>query len=151
MPIIHPFLSLHKSQKLFLDHLGVYVAQIDSVAQLKILRLSRREQLIMLEIGDDRIDTASSFVDYMHENYGFSKSSVWYCLKGLKEAGMADFANKAEQGKPLELTRNGRSGLAKIEPSRSIILAQFSNSFLETQKTGLLGRNYAARLNLRTG
>ncbi len=115
------------------------MAQITSV-ELKVLKLNRREQLIMFEIGKDAIDTASCFVDYMQENYGFSKSSVWYCLNRLKECGMAEFANRIEQGKPLCLTKHGLSELAKFGNSRNEILEEFSSSFL-----GRLQKNGAGR------
>jgi hypothetical protein len=106
------------------------VALVYTRVDFKELKLSRREQLIMLEIGKDRIDTASSFVDYLQENYGFSKSSIWYCLNRLKDYGLAEFANKVEQGKPLSLTKHGRVELGKLEGSRNEIMTHFSNSFL---------------------
>lgn len=99
--------------------------------ELKKLKLTRREQLIMLEIGNDRIDSASSFVDYMNENYGFSKSSMWYCLNRMREHGIAQFANKGEQGMPLYLTDSGLSELGKFINERNEIIREFSNSFLK--------------------
>jgi len=107
------------------------VALVYPRLEFKELKLSKREQLLLLEIGRDQIDTASSFVDYMHENYGLSKSSVWYCLNRLKEYGVAEFANKAEQGKPLRLTKQGLSQLAKYGHGRNAILEEFSNIFLD--------------------
>lgn len=68
----------------------------------------------MFEIGRDRIDSASSFVNYVYEVYGFSKSSVWYNLNRLKELGILDFANKDEVGKPLCLTRAGLNEMGGI-------------------------------------
>lgn len=133
------FLSLHKTQKLFLNPLGVYVAQIYSRVYSKEIKLSRREQLIMLEIGNDRIDTASSFVDYLQENYGFSKSSSWYCLNRLKEYGLAEFANRYDPGKPLRLTKEGLDQLNILEHMRNELITHFSTSFLSEQR---LGRNY---------
>jgi DNA-binding PadR family transcriptional regulator len=103
-----------------------------------------REQLIMLEIGSDRIDTASSFVDYVNEEYGFSKSSVWYNLNQLKEHGLAEFANKEEIGKPLCLTRIGKSQLGSLEPSRRDLLAHFSGVLMQrVGPYGGLGNGYA--------
>ncbi len=110
------------------------MAQIYTSVELKRFKLSRREQLILLEIGKDRIDTASSFVDYMQENYGFSKSSMWYCLNRMKEFGVAEFANKAEHGKPLCLTKIGLSELAKLEVSRNEIVTRFTTSFLNSTR-----------------
>lgn len=118
------------------------VQSYTSSGELKSLKLSRREQLILLEIGRDRIDTASSFVDYMEENYGFSKSSIWYCLNQLKESGLVEFANKTEQGKPLCLTRLGLSGLGRLEGSRNEIVTQFSTTFLNGARAGLGSRYY---------
>jgi hypothetical protein len=136
-------LSLHKSQKLFLNPLGVYVAQIYTTSvELKSLKLSRREQLILLEIGKDKIDTASSFVDYMHENYGFSKSSTWYCLNKLKELRIAEFANKAEQGKPLSLTKLGVVELGRLEGSRNEIVTRFSNTFMSSMENSSYDRQF---------
>jgi DNA-binding PadR family transcriptional regulator len=96
----------------------------------KDIKLGRREQLLLLEIGRDRIDTASSFVDYIRDMYGFSKSSVWYCLNRLRDFGLVEFANKDEIGKPLSLTRQGLTELARVEPGRNEIIMRFSNSFL---------------------
>lgn len=77
--------------------------------------LTRREQLLVLEIGMDRIDSASSFVGYISEAYGFSKSSVWYNLNRLKEKGVVDFATKDEPGKALLLTKEGACELHIME------------------------------------
>jgi biotin operon repressor len=63
-------------------------------AMAKVALLSQREQLIVLEIDHDAIDSASSFVDYISDEYGISKSSVWYNLNCLKEEGVIDFADK---------------------------------------------------------
>jgi DNA-binding PadR family transcriptional regulator len=83
----------------------------------RILKLSRREQLILLEIGYDAIDSASAFVGYMSEEYGFSKSSLWYNLKRLKERKLLDFATKDEPGKTLVLTRRGAEQLRTLVSS----------------------------------
>ncbi len=61
----------------------------------------------MTEIGYGQIDTATSFVEYMYDKYGFSRSCVWYNLKKLKMLGLLDFAERAEIGKPLRLTERG--------------------------------------------
>ena len=100
-------------------------------------KLSRREQLLMLEIGADRIDTASSFVNYVNEEYGFSKSSVWYNLNRLKEQGLVEFANKDEIGKPLNLTRVGRDQLHDFEKSRGELETYFSRALV--QRVSMLG------------
>ncbi len=80
----------------------------------KLPRLTRREQLVVLEIGGDTIDSASAFVAYMSEIYGFSKSSVWYNLNRLKEKGVVDFATKEEPGKSLTLTGTGEKRLTAL-------------------------------------
>lgn len=97
-----------------------------AITRLTCNRLNRREQLLVLEIGRDRIDTASSFVDYISDSYGFSKSSAWYCLKRLRELGLAEFANKEEPGKPLTLTRAGEHHLCIIERSKGELIGHFS-------------------------
>jgi hypothetical protein len=125
--------------------LGVYVALVYTRLESKKLKLSKREQLLLLEIGRDRIDTASCFVDYIKENYGISKSSVWYCLNMLKEYGIAQFANKIEQGKPLCLTKQGLSILKVFESSKNEIVEWFVNSFLsksEKKESQRYSRNY---------
>jgi DNA-binding PadR family transcriptional regulator len=81
---------------------------------------------MLLEIGSDVIDTASSFVNYMSEAYGFSKSSVWYVLNRLKEKGVVDFASKDEIGKGMALTKAGLDRLRTIEPLRNNIMDRFS-------------------------
>ncbi len=119
------------------------MAQLTTSVEFKNLKLTRREQLILVEIGRDRIDTASSFVDYIEENYGLSKSSVWYCLKRLKELEVLGFASKEEQGKPLALTRQGLGELSRIESSRNEIMEEFSGSFLEKRATYSYNYGYA--------
>jgi DNA-binding HxlR family transcriptional regulator len=71
----------------------------------------------MTEIGYDEIETATSFVEYLYEKYGFSKSCIWYNLKKLKKLNIVDFSEKAEiepAHKPLSLTRKGVSLLRNI-------------------------------------
>lgn len=90
--------------------------------------LSRREQLVMLEIGLDSIASASSFVEYMCDSYGISKSSVWYILKRLKDRNLLDFATKDEPGKILGLTRYGKDALQTVERSKMEILNYFTDT-----------------------
>jgi hypothetical protein len=106
-------------------------------AQAKVELLSQREQLIILEVDRDVIDSASSFVDYISDEYGISKSSVWYNLNCLKEKGVIDFADKQHQGKPLMLTRNGAGQLDALARRRSAVLEAFS---------GRTGVGYAAEV-----
>jgi DNA-binding PadR family transcriptional regulator len=115
------------------------VAQMVYSGVYKDIKIGRREQLIMLEIGKDQIDTASSFVDYIRDMYGFSKSSVWYCLNRLRESRLVEFANRDEIGKPLSLTRQGLGELAKVEPSRNEIIMRFSSSFLSSNEKRVRG------------
>lgn len=119
------------------------MAQIYSRVYTKEIKLGRREQLILLEISKDKIDTASSFVDYLQDNYGFSKSSSWYCLNRLKEFGLVDFANRVELGKPLCLTKVGLAELNRLEGVRNEVLAYFSSSFLADQN------DYSYKSNFR--
>ena len=101
----------------------------------------------MLEIGYDSIDTASSFVDYVSEEYGFSKSSVWYNLKRLKDFGLVEFANREEIGKPLCLTRVGRSQLGSFEKLRRELLTRFSTRLVQRiEPFGGVGAGYAGRV-----
>lgn len=103
------------------------MVQMEATTRLGIgVMLTRREQLVMLEIGTDSIASASSFVEYMCDSYGISKSSVWYILKRLKERNLLDFATKDEHGKSLELTRPGREKLGLLEHSRMEILNYFT-------------------------
>jgi len=110
------------------------VAQMLYSRVYRDIRLSRREQLMLLEIGEDLIDTASGFVDYMREAYGFSKSSIWYCLNRLKEFGLVEFANREELGKPLRLTKQGLGELTRLDGSKNELIAHFSNSFMESME-----------------
>ncbi len=113
----------------------------------KEIRISRREQLMLLEIEEDFIDTASSFVDYMKDEYGFSKSSVWYCLNRLKGFGLVEFANKDEIGKPLSLTRHGLDELARLESIRNEVIDRFSGEFVQKMQSKSASANYANRYN----
>ncbi len=70
-------------------------------------KLCEKEKIIIMEIGYEQIDSASAFVDYVYEEYGLSKSTVWYNLKKLKKKGILSFAEKGEEQKPLELTKLG--------------------------------------------
>ena len=88
---------------------------ISSRIQKVVARLSQRERLIVMEIGLDSIDSASAFVSYINESYGFSKSSVWYNLNRLKEKGAVDFATKEEPGKQLMLTKAGVAEFRSME------------------------------------
>ena len=83
---------------------------------IKSLVKTRKEQIIIAEIGFDHITTATSFVEYVFEKYGFSRSCVWYNLKKLKKKGVVDFSEKceAEAYKPLYLTKEGVSTLRAI-------------------------------------
>ncbi len=92
-----------------------------------LLRLTEREQLVILEIGSDAIDSASSFVGYISDTYSISKSSVWYLLNRLKEKGMLDFASKDELGKPLRLTQLGRSTLEGINAKGKDLMARYES------------------------
>ena len=109
----------------------------------KDLRLSRREQLMLLEIGDDLIDAASGFVDYMREAYGFSKSSIWYCLNRLKEFGLVEFANREDVGKPLRLTKQGLGELTRLDGLKNELIAHFSSSYIESMENRSGGSTYA--------
>ncbi len=86
--------------------------------ELEKIKLSERELLVVSEIGSDMIDSASKFVDYMSDVFGFSKSSVWYTLNRLKERGILDFASRFEVGKPLVLTDEGRARLSTAPQER---------------------------------
>ncbi len=105
--------------------------------------LTRREQLVMLEIGIDSIGSASSFVEYMSDSYRISRSSVWYLLKRLKEKNLLDFATKEEPGKSLELTKQGRECLMLVQRSKTDILEYFTGAALQ-QSVGIhrLGLGY---------
>ncbi len=69
---------------------------------------------MLAEIGKDEIISASSFVDYISDQYLMPKSTAWYVLRKLKDRGMIDFASKDEVGKPLQLTRKGLRELSGL-------------------------------------
>jgi hypothetical protein len=119
-----------------------YVAHVYTI--LNETRLSKREQLLVLEIGRDRIDTASSFVDYIQDSYGFSKSSAWYCLNKLRELGLVEFANRDEPGKPLLLTKAGEHELCAIERSKIELMSHFNNILynMMTQRNSAISRGW---------
>jgi DNA-binding PadR family transcriptional regulator len=89
---------------------------------------------MLIEIGRDVIDTASSFVNYISEEYGFSKSSVWYVLNKLKAKGVIDFASRDEIGKGMSLTVLGLDHLGRMESSKNTIVDRFSDRFLRRQQ-----------------
>jgi DNA-binding PadR family transcriptional regulator len=100
----------------------------------------------MLEIGFDSMDSASGFVDYVSEEYGFSKSSVWYNLKRLKDFGLVEFANREEIGKPLCLTREGRGQLGAFEKSKRELVEHFNRALVQrVGPIGGLGTSYTER------
>jgi DNA-binding PadR family transcriptional regulator len=101
------------------------VTRVVSIA----LDLSRREQLLLLEIGRDGADSASGFVGYMSDVYRFSKSSLWYNLKRMKDKGILDFASREQPGKALALTRHGLRMLERLARS-GIKLQEFENAML---------------------
>lgn len=78
----------------------------------------------------------------MREAYGFSKSSIWYCLNRLKEFGLVEFANREELGKPLRLTKQGLGELTRLDGSKNELIAHFSSSFMESME-GRSGSAYA--------
>ncbi len=77
--------------------------------------LSRKERVILSEIGIGYIPTATSFVEYIAGKYGISASGVWYTLKKLKEKRVVDFMERGrgEECKPLSLTPGGREIVRK--------------------------------------
>ncbi|MGC8587232.1 MAG: hypothetical protein ACP5K9_03025 [Candidatus Micrarchaeia archaeon] len=79
---------------------------------------SQKEEILVSEIGLDHITSATAFVDYVSDKYGFSRSGVWYTLKKLKQKGMVDFAEKGEQYRPLELTRSGIATVRSVVQAR---------------------------------
>ena len=99
---------------------------IYSRAIAKEVALGKREQLLVLEIDRDVIDSASSFVDYISDEYGISKSSVWYNLNCLKEKGVVSFADRLHPGEPLMLSRKGVEQLVGLQGRRSSIIEAFS-------------------------
>ncbi len=91
------------------------------------LKLTEREQLVLIEIGKDKIDSASSFVSYISEEYGLSKSSAWYVLNRLKDKGIVDFASKDELGKPLALTAYGLGSYRRLKAADKGFLGRFES------------------------
>ncbi|MGI0141200.1 MAG: hypothetical protein ACREBF_00915 [Candidatus Micrarchaeales archaeon] len=93
---------------------GIYREYIKN--SIQALVRTKKEQVIIAEIGFDEISTATSFVEYIYEKYGFSRSCTWYNLKKLKHKGVLDFAEKreSEANKPLYLTKQGVGTLRAI-------------------------------------
>ncbi len=100
------------------------------------LAFSERERLIILEIGRDRIDSASSFVEYISSEYSISRSSVWYSLNSLKDKGIVHFANRFSMGEPLILTSTGLTVLPDIKSAHESPAA--SNSIVLLNRNGPL-------------
>ncbi|MDE1833359.1 MAG: hypothetical protein KGH58_02985 [Candidatus Micrarchaeota archaeon] len=125
------------------------MAQMDTRVEDRKTRLGKREQLLLLEIGRDRIDTASSFVNYMEEEYGFSKSSVWYNLKRLKEMGLLEFASREEIGKPLSLTKPGMEELSRVGRGREELVRGFESVY--TQRMRGIGAGIQYGISQRYG
>ncbi|MDE1825350.1 MAG: hypothetical protein KGH61_01740 [Candidatus Micrarchaeota archaeon] len=93
---------------------GIYREYIKN--SIKPIVKTRKEQIIIAEIGFDEISTATSFVEYVYDKYGFSRSCIWYNLKKLKKRGVVDFAEKCESeaNKPLYLTKEGVGTLRSV-------------------------------------
>ncbi len=85
--------------------LQLYSGEVSSSSALS------KEGIILSEIGLDEMFSATPFVDYIHEKYGFSKSGVWYNLKKLKKKGLLEFTEKGEEQRPLCLTKEGLDSL----------------------------------------
>jgi len=101
------------------------------------IRLSEREQLFIIEIGKDIIDSASSFVNYISEIYGIAKSSSWYCLKRMKESSLLHFDSKSEQmQKGLFLTDKGKNILRSLNNTG---LNEHNGFILTKEKMRLFG------------
>ncbi len=78
--------------------------------------LSERERILISEIGHDKIDSASCFVEYVSEVYGIAKSTAWYSLKKLKSNGILYFPSKDEKEQGLFLTERGKASLSRESP-----------------------------------
>ncbi len=110
-------------------------------ADAKKMRLSEREQLFIIEIGGDTIDSASSFVSYIKDIYGIAKSSSWYCLNHLKGLGLLHFASKSEKGAiGLSLTIEGKDLLSNLSTNPTIIESAKHRFTLAESRVYPLGR-----------
>ncbi len=85
----------------------LYSREYNRYAQPQQRSKADKNNVLLLEIGFDHITTATSFVAYVSDKYGFSRSSVWYNLKKLKSKGVIDFAEKGEEARALTLTKKG--------------------------------------------
>lgn len=102
------------------------------------IRLSEREQLFILEIGKDIINSASSFVNYVSEIYGIAKSSSWYCLKRMKDLQLLHFDSKLEHmQKGLFLTSTGKEVLQSL--NRNVKLNEHNRFTLIEERMHLFG------------
>ena len=78
-----------------INHLRNFVSQ----------RLNKKEKIILKEIAKNNFKfSATKFVSLICENYGFSKTCVWYNLRKLRNSGFLDFGNSS---KKLCLTKLG--------------------------------------------
>lgn len=92
------------------------------------------EQLIILEIGYDLIPSASSFTEYVSNIYGFSKSTVWYNLKNLKNKNVLNFATKINPKQILALTKKGIRHLGPIKKEKISIINYFNSKYMKAEQ-----------------
>ncbi len=111
------------------------MAQVQVMLGKRSVTLTGREQLLILEISTDKIDSATRFVDYISGCYLICKSSVWHALKSLKKAGMVDFAAKGEACRPLTLTPVGIKQMSLLTVRKEEIIRKFEHdAFLLRQQ-----------------
>lgn len=66
-------------------------------------RLNKKEKLILKEISKNN-GNATKFVSFISKKYGFSKTSVWYNLRKMKDSGLIVFGNSKKRGIKTRIT-----------------------------------------------
>ncbi len=106
-----------------------YVDQMIGRGEYNKKICNKCEQLIILEIGYDSIATASSFVTYISNVYGFSKSTIWYNLKNLKNKHILNFATRQDPKEYLSLTKSGARYFDIIQKQKLRITNYFNSKY----------------------
>lgn len=66
-------------------------------------RLNDKEKIILEEAAKNSTNV-TKLVCIISKNYGFSKTSIWYNLKKLKEDGLIEFGDSEKKGIDVKLT-----------------------------------------------
>jgi len=71
-------------------------------------RLNKKEKLILKEMCNNNGNHCiTKFVSFISEKYGFSRTSVWYNLRKMKNSGLIVFGSSEEKGIKARITMLG--------------------------------------------